>query len=153
MYRLIAATILIVSVFFSYYFVYNTAFHKGEESVHSLWTKDKLQHSQQALLVQQQMQQEKQKSDERYANEKRKAAVAVSAAKSELDRLRDELTSRREESVGTSPNTRANGISGLERELLGQCATTLVSVAAEADRLEAVVVGLQSYITNVCLSK
>lgn len=153
MYRLIAAAVLVVSIFFSYYFVYNTAFNKGEESVHSLWTKDKLQQSQQALLVQQQLQQEKQKSDERYANEKRKAAVAVSAAKSELDRLRDELTSRREESVGTSPITRANGISGLERELLGQCATTLVSVAAEADRLEAVVVGLQSYITNVCLSK
>jgi hypothetical protein len=153
MYRLIAATVLVVSIFFSYYFVYNTAFNKGEEAVHSLWTKDKLQQSQQALLVQQQLQQEKQKSDERYANEKRKAAVAVSAAKSELDRLRDELTSRREEGVGAGPSTRANGISGLERELLGQCATTLVSVAAEADRLEAVVVGLQSYITNICLSK
>lgn len=149
MYRSIIAIILIVVVSFSHYFVYN----KGQEVVQMKWDNEKLVQAEQALQKQQQLQAEKQKADERYANEKRKAAIAVSAAKSELDRLRDELASRGEESVGASAIPRTNGATGLERELLGHCATTLVAMAAESDRLEAVVVGLQSYVTNVCLSK
>lgn len=149
MYKLIAAVVILIVVSFSHYFVYN----KGQEVVQMKWDNDKLVQTEQALQKQQQLQTEKQKADERYANEKRKAAVAMSAAKSELDRLRDELASRGEEGVGASALPRTNGATGLERELLGHCATTLVAMAAEADRLEAVVVGLQSYVTNVCLSK
>lgn len=150
MYRSIAAIIVIVVVSFSHYFAYN----KGKEVVHNLWTKDKLEQTEAALAKQQHLQIEKQKAEEQYVKEKRKAAVAATNAKSELDRLRDELTNRsREESVSSCTDTRVDAGAGLERELLGHCATTLVSMAAEADRLETVVVGLQSYVKNVCLAK
>ena len=45
----------------------------------------------------------------------------------------------------------AIGTGGLERELLGQCANALASLAKEADRLESKVVGLQGYVGGVCL--
>lgn len=155
MYRTIIIAAVVAAVAFSHYFVYNHGYDKGEEAVHALWTKDKLQQTEQALIKQQQLQKEKQKSDERYVNEKRKAAVAAAAAQSELDRLRDVLAdnNNREESGSASTIPGTHGRAGLEQELLGQCAATLVAMAAEADRLEAVVVGLQSYVNNVCLFK
>ncbi len=152
MYRLLVVTSLVATISFSHYFVYNHAYSKGEESVQLLWNKDKLVQTEQVLIEQQRLQQEKQKSDERYVNEKRKAVAAAASAKSELDRLRNTLSDgNREESVGSCTKSGTNGVTGLERELLGQCAATLVSMAAEADRLETIVVGLQSYINNVCL--
>ncbi len=150
MYRSIAAVIVLIAISFSHYLAYNN----GKEKVQALWDKDKLEQTQQALKKQQQLQAEKQKAEERYVQEKRKAASAASDAKSELDRLRDTLTSAsREESVSPSTVPRVNAGAGPERELLGHCASTLVAVAAEADRLETVVVGLQGYIKNVCLGQ
>lgn len=149
MYRSIIAAVIVIVVSFSYYFVYN----KGREAVQAEWNKDKLVQTEQALQKQQQLQIEKQKSDERYADEKRKATAAASAAKSELDRLRIELARRGEESVSSCTGTGVNGGARLEQDLLGQCATTLVAMASEADRLEAIIVGLQSYVKNVCLVK
>jgi hypothetical protein len=43
----------------------------------------------------------------------------------------------------------AHGSAGLEQELLGNCAATLVRLAEEADGLEARLVGLQSYVKSV----
>lgn len=149
MHRSIIVAVIVAAVSFSHYFVYN----KGREAVQSKWDKDKLVQTEQALQKQQQLQIEKQRADERYADEKRKAVVASNAAKSELDRLRIELESRREESIGSCTVTGVNGGARLEQELFGQCATTLVAMASEADRLEAIIVGLQSYVKNVCLSK
>lgn len=149
MHRSIIIAVVVATVSFSHYFVYN----KGREAIQAKWDKDKLVQTEQALQKQQQLQIEKQKSDERYADEKRKAAVAVNAAKSELDRLRDALANRGEESASSCTVPGTNGRAGLEQELLGQCATTLVAMAAEADRLEAIIVGLQSYVKNVCLAK
>lgn len=96
----------------------------------------------------------RQKAEERYELEKRKAAVAGSRARSELDGLRDQLyaISPPAGPKDPAPALRADGRATLERELLGSCATTLVGVAAEADRLAAVVVGLQAYVKNVCLA-
>lgn len=95
----------------------------------------------------------RQKAEERYELEKRKAAVAGSRARSELDGLRNELYAISPPSP-KDPATplRADDRASLERELLGSCASTLVGLAAEADRLAAVVVGLQSYVKNVCVS-
>lgn len=96
----------------------------------------------------------KQKAEEAYAIEKRKAAVAARNARSELDGLRNELyaipvPNRNPDSHPTTP-ARVNGAT-IERQLLGECATTLVEVAASADRLATQVLGLQSYVTNVCV--
>lgn len=96
----------------------------------------------------------RQKAEERYDQEKRKAAVAGSRARSELDGLRNELyaISPPADPKDPAPTLRADGRATLERELLGNCATTLVGMAAEADRLAAVIVGLQTYVKNVCVS-
>lgn len=149
MYRSIIVAVAVVAVSFSHYFVYN----KGKETVQAQWDKDKLVQTEQAMARQQQLMAEKQKADERYANEKRKAIAAANGAKSELDRLRDQLASSGKESVDSSTVARVDGGTRLESELLGHCATTLVAMAAEADRLEAIIVGLQEYIKQVVLAK
>lgn len=96
----------------------------------------------------------KQKAEEAYALEKRKAAVAARNARSELDGLRNELYAipvpNRSPDTNTITFSRVNGAT-IERQLLGECATTLVEVAANADRLATQVLGLQSYVANVCV--
>jgi hypothetical protein len=95
----------------------------------------------------------RQQAEEKYVQEKNKAAGAASRARIELDGLRNQLYAI-PSPAGKDPATalRADGRDSLERELLGACASTLVGVAAEADRLAAVVVGLQGYVKNVCLA-
>ena len=92
----------------------------------------------------------RQQAEEKYVKEKTRAAAAASRARTELDGLRDALSAAR---PGQDPSAacRADGVAP-ERELFGQCATALVGVAAEADRLAAVVVGLQGYVKGVCLA-
>lgn len=95
----------------------------------------------------------RQRTEERYEQEKRKAAVAGSRARIELDGLRNELYAIAPANPkDPAPARRADGRATLERELFGSCASTLVGVAAEADRLAAVVVGLQTYVRSVCSS-
>jgi cell shape-determining protein MreC len=156
--KTIATVVVLFALSLSHHFVYN----KGQEVVHSLWTKDKLARAEseanaadEALKKLQTLQAEKQKVEQLYVQEKRKAAVAASSAQRELNRLRDTLTSSNttESDNGASTVTRVNDRTGLEQELLGQCAATLVAMAAEADRLETVIVGLQSYVKNICLAK
>ena len=52
-------------------------------------------------------------------------------------------------SEGSTAAAGTNGAGGLERDLLGACAATLVQLAKDADRLEAKVIGLQSYVSAV----
>jgi hypothetical protein len=102
---------------------------------------------------------ERQKLEEKYVREKNKAASAAAGAESELDRLRDELATKSSipgsnpTCPSAAPSSGDHGGTGLESELLGHCAKTLVGLAAEADRLEAQVVGLQQYIKGVCLKR
>ena len=153
---IVAALVLAVS----HYFVYN----KGQDSVQALWTKDKLVKAEAEIVANQQhlakikqLQIENQKVDKQYVQEKRKAAVAATSAQLELDRLRDELASTTstgsKDVIGACPTARAYGGTGLEQQLLGHCAATLVGMAAEADRLETIIVGLQSYVKNICLAQ
>ena len=97
----------------------------------------------------------KQKAEEAYAIEKRKAAVAARNARSELDGLRNELYAlpvpTSNSSANPAPSARVNGIT-IERQLLGECAATLVEVAAGADSLAAQLIGLQGYVRNVCVA-
>jgi hypothetical protein len=156
--KTIATVVVLLALSFSHYFAYN----KGQEAVHSLWTKDKLARAEaeantadEALKKLQTLQAEKQKVDQLYVQEKRKAANAAADTQRELDRLLDNISRNNttESNNGSSTITRIDGRTGLEQELLGQCAATLVAMAAEADRLETVIVGLQSYVKNICLAK
>ncbi len=93
------------------------------------------------------------KAEEAYAIEKRKAAVAVRNARAELDGLRNELYAIPTPVAGTTApaRPRTDGAS-IERRLLGECAATLVTVAAGADLLAAQLIGLQGYVRNVCVA-
>lgn len=84
----------------------------------------------------------------RYADLKKRTAAAAAGAQSELDRLRGDLAARGP-GQGASPGARVDG--GPERELLGACAASLVSMAGEADRIAAQLIGLQGYVQGVCL--
>jgi hypothetical protein len=94
----------------------------------------------------------KQRTEEAYEQDKRKAATAAAAARTELDRLRVALARRGEPAPGATSSTSTDDARGPERELLGACAADLQSMAAEADRLAGKVTGLQGYVTDVCLA-
>lgn len=128
------------------------AYVSGKQAMQAHYQQAQLQAEQAARAREQQLVAERQKSEERYVQEKRKAAAAASGAQSELDRLRDALASSGGGPTCPAPaaSARVDAGTGLESELLGHCAQTLVGVAAEADRLEAQVVGLQQYIKQVC---
>lgn len=151
------AVALVIALAVSHFFAYRG----GKAAVRADWDRDIAQRAQIALEAEQAARQreqllieEKQKAEVLYVQEKRKAATAALDAQSHLGRLRDELYS-----LGNAPrkcsatSSRIDAGAGLERELLGQCASTLTAVAAEADRLEALVVGLQQYVKNVCLNQ
>lgn len=156
MYWRIAAA-LIVSVFLAG--THWKAYVSGKQVVQAEWNKDIQKRTEQALEAErsardqeQQLLAAKQKAEEAYVEEKRKAARAAAGAQSELDRLRDIIAA-----TGGAPSTdpaakpRANGGTRLELELLGQCAAALTQLGSEADRLEALVVGLQGYIKGAVL--
>ena len=140
------------------------AYVVGKDMVMSQWQQEKTQLAQAALEAEQiarKKEQElvvaKEKAEKQYVEEKRKAAKSAASASAELDRLRDTLatapTNSGEESHCACTGTRVDVATGLERELLGHCAASLVQLAAEADRLETVIVGLQSYVKDVCLAQ
>ena len=114
---------------------------------------ESLQAAEQAAREREQvLSQARQKAEEAYVQEKRKAIAAAARARTQLDGLRDELYALPGPAAAgenSAPTCRVDA-GALERELLGQCAATLVSVAAEADRMAAQVLGLQGYVRGVC---
>ena len=94
----------------------------------------------------------KQEVEVKYEQLKKRHASDAAGARSELDRLRDDLATRStNQAPGSCPG--ADGASRVERELLGACAASLVQLAAEADRLQARLVGLQGSVSEVCLKQ
>ena len=81
--------------------------------------------------------------------DKQRLAVARRATADSLSDLNAAITERDNAPVPSG----INGTGGLERELLGSCATSLTELAITSDRLESKVDGLQSYVTSVCLRK
>lgn len=115
---------------------------------------EQLQKAEQASRArEQQLSVLRQQAEEKYVQEKNRAAAAANRARTELDGLRDALYASRTGGAPANPTApgRADGGARLEGELLGQCAAALVGVAAEADRWAAGVVGLQTYVRNVCI--
>jgi hypothetical protein len=82
-----------------------------------------------------------------YIKEKSAGAAAAGRAADSLRDLQTTLGS------ATSPNSQAasrvNGFPGLESELLGFCAATLVQLAKEADSCEARLTALQDYVRAI----
>lgn len=134
------------------------AYKSGRAAVRAEWDKDIADRTQQALKAEQaarakeaELQTAKQKAEERYAKQKKLDAAARAAAGAELDGLRNELAALDSvTSKDSSTTARTDGAGRLERELLGACTQSLADLAAEADRLETKLVGLQDYVRGVC---
>jgi Tfp pilus assembly protein PilX len=86
-------------------------------------------------------------SDAYQANVSRVRASADSA-RTELDSLRNTLAAG-PAAPASAASSGAYAAGGPERELLGACAATLQAMAAQADRLESKVIGLQDYIKGL----
>ena len=135
------------------------AYKTGRAMVRADWDKDieernaqTLKAEQDARAKEQALQTAKQKVEVNYAAQKKRDAVALSNAQSELDQLRVTLAavgSSAGQDTGTTART--DGAGRLERELLGHCATALAELAGQADRLETKLVGLQNYVKDVCM--
>ena len=107
--------------------------------------------AQKALAKQQEMIDARQKLEEAYALEKRKAAVAASRARDQLAGLRQELYTLPAPSLSANPPAPSSvDDAPIERHLLGECAAALVELASEADQLATQLVGLQRYAKDVC---
>ena len=148
MYRTVIVVIIAIVLAASHW----KAYVVGKTTVMSQWQQATLKAEQVAREKEQQLVAAKDKAEKKYVDEKRKAAVAASSASAELNRLRSVFTTDKDNS-DTATCAGVDGRTRLERDLLGYCATSLVQLAAEADRLETVVVGLQGYVKNVCLSQ
>ncbi len=135
------------------------AYRSGKAVVRVAWDQEKAAHTAKLLAQEQSFRKKEQAlvaarsaAEKQYADQKRKAATAATDADTELGRLRDTLAERDRElaSSDSAASARVNGGARLERELLGHCAQALTDLAAEADRLEARIVGLQGYVRGVC---
>jgi hypothetical protein len=129
------------------------AYKVGERGVESKYQAAALKAEERARQLEQELIASKQKAEERYVQQKRKADAAAAGARTELDGLRNALAERGAPGANSTSCPGAYGSDRLEQELFGQCASALTSMAAEADRLEALVVGLQGYVKGVCLTR
>jgi Tfp pilus assembly protein PilV len=83
-----------------------------------------------------------------YHQQIRTAGAAAARARTDLQRVRDELT---QQAAATGAGTDASAAAA--RQLLGECVGLLGESAATAGGLSAQVRGLQSYINDVCLNE
>ncbi len=128
------------------------AYVAGQNDVRVQYQAAALKAEKDARAKEQELLAAKQKAEAAYVREKQKAAAASAGARDALDGMRNALAER-DAAKETAPGSRVDAGAGLERDILGRCAQTLVGLAAQADRLEAVVVGLQGYIKDVCLKE
>jgi hypothetical protein len=147
-----AAVAFVATLFFAH--------DHGRRSVLHAWDKERAEYAERVRAVEaahreteQQLLLAKEESEKRYAELRKRNAVDSASARTELDRLRNALAAPRSGAAApdSSAGPRVAAGARLEQELLGQCAATLVGLAAEADRLESIVVGLQTYVKSVCL--
>ena len=121
----------------------------GRNEVRTEWNAEKLASNENARLREQAALKNNERVDRDYQTSKNRLIADKRVLDDSLRDLQAAI------GAATAPRSSSGnyGTGGLERELLGHCATTVAELAITADRLEAKVVGLQSYITNVCLIK
>ncbi|NBU79951.1 MAG: DUF2514 family protein [Sphingomonadaceae bacterium] len=155
--RLLIAAILVGAMATTHFMAYRA----GRAHVRAQWDADIVKREKQVIDLQQaarareqQLVAAKNEAEVRYVQLKKQAAVAAAGAQSALDGLRNELAIAPSATCADpAAGARADAGTRLESDLLGHCAQALVGLAAEADRLEAQVVGLQGYVKQVCLRR
>lgn len=119
------------------------------QDVRDAYTAQALKASEAARAKEKELQAKVKGVTDAYIVERRKRVADGVATQSELDRLRDELALSGAASQNPGTASGVYGAGGPERDLLGACATHLVRLAGEADRLESKVIGLQEYVKAV----
>ena len=156
--RIAAALALVVAIAAAGWKIHHTGVVSGRAEVQASWDADiavrtaaALKASEKARATEQVLQTKVAKVSNDYAKSQKAHAVAVASANDELRQLQAVLARPDQGGTDSTATTGAYGTGGLERELLGQCAKTVVQLAITADRLEGKVVGLQGYISSVQL--
>ena len=133
------------------------AYKEGGKSVEAAWNaekltqaNDKLEAVKAARIKEQDLNAKVRKVSDDYRNEK---AAHDATAVQLNDSLRQFEIANSGAGKDPARTTGTIGPGGLESELLGNCARTLVLLGQEADRLEAKVVGLQAYIAAIGANK
>lgn len=139
--RLLLAILLAGGLALSHFTVYRA----GKASVRSAWDAQKLAQIEAARNDEKARNIANQGVDRELQAEKKRRAVAERLA---ADSLRD-FTETLNAPLDTTAASRVAGTGGLERELLGECANSLASLALTADRMEGKIVGLQGYVNQV----
>ena len=122
------------------------AYRAGKANVRAEWTAAKLADSEAARQKEKGKTIANAKVDHDFQAEKTRRI----AAERNLDNgLRDFTAAIPPPSNDTAATTRDHGTGGLVNQLLSECASHLVGLAKEADRLEGKVVALQAYIAEV----
>lgn len=124
-------------------------YSQGKKTVQAEWTAEKLATSENARLREQAAQKSNERVDRDYQKQKALDRAAAAAA---ADSLLDFKTIIKPDSPASAASG-TNGTGGLDRELLGHCAEVLANLGQTADRLESKIVGLQSYVSKVCLAQ
>ena len=88
------------------------------------------------------------KASDAYTANLNRARAGAASALSELDGLRNAIATS-PASPASAASAGTDGAGGPERELLGNCAAALQGMAAQADRLESKVIGLQDYVRSL----
>jgi hypothetical protein len=129
-------------------FTHGFAYKSGRAAVRNAWDAEKLATSEASRIREKALTIETTKVDHALQKSKARDVAAGRAAADSLHDLKTTLAER--DNAPTASG--AHGTGGLERELLGSCATALAEMAITADRLETKVVGLQAYARGVCLA-
>jgi hypothetical protein len=136
------------------------AYKIGGDQVTRAWDADKLEQardlakfSEAARSKEQEIQANTRKVTNDYIAQKKLHAAAAARSADSLRDLQAELATPAQSCGDPATPSRTNATVGLERELLGQCAKALTELAADADRLEAQVVGLQGYVVAIGVAK
>ena len=131
-------------------FTHIKAFQSGKAAVQAAWTAEKLAISEASRQREKALTIATTKVDYAIQQSKKRDLAAGRATADSLRSLKAALAAKPDDTPAPSG---AVGTGGLERELLGSCATALAELGITADRLETKVVGLQNYARDVCVTK
>lgn len=144
--RLWAAAILATALAASHWKAYHSGKTHGKSEVQAEWDADTLQALKDDKKNTKERLEKNAKVDHKFQIEKAKLQAKSDSANAALNGLRDTLNSAKTDNPTAACRVDAGGT---ERELLGQCAATLVRLAKEADRVESKLTGLQDYVNQV----
>ena len=154
--RIAAVLAVVIAIAGAAWKLHHTGVVSGRAEIQAQWDADialrtaaVLKASEAARAKEQVLQTKVAKVSNDYAKSQKAHAVAVAATNDELRQLQAVLARPDQSGTDSTASTVDHGTGGLVRELLGQCAETVVQLEVTDDRLEGKTVSLQGYITSI----